>query len=199
MKLPESILRCLQRLEQAGFEAWCVGGCVRDHLLGITPHDHDLCTNATPAQLKTLFADHDLVLSGEKHGTVTVIVDHSPVEITTFRTEGGYRDGRHPDWVRFVTSLKDDLSRRDFTVNAMAWSPSRGLSDPFGGQQDLKQHILRAVGDPSARFLEDALRILRGVRFAARFGLTPDPATEEAMLRLAPAMDALARSRRERR
>ena len=195
MKLPESILLCLQRLEQAGFEAWCVGGCVRDHLLGITPHDHDLCTNATPAQLKTLFADHDLVLSGEKHGTVTVIVDHSPVEITTFRTEGGYRDGRHPDWVRFVTSLKDDLSRRDFTVNAMAWSPSRGLSDPFGGQQDLKQHILRAVGDPSARFLEDALRILRGVRFAARFGLTPDPATEEAMLRLAPAMDALARER----
>lgn len=195
MKLPDRILLCIDRLENAGFAAYAVGGCVRDSLLGLTPHDYDLCTAATPEQIKRLFAQYPLVLNGEKHGTVTVILEHRPVEITTFRTEGGYADGRHPDWVQFVPSIEEDLSRRDFTVNAMAYSPTRGFADPFGGQADLKSKTLRAVGDPAARFKEDSLRILRGVRFAVRYGLTPEEATEKAMFSLAPLMDKLARER----
>ena len=135
------------------------------------------------------------MLAGEKHGTVTVITDGGPVEITTFRTEGGYRDNRHPDWVKFVPDIEGDLSRRDFTVNAMAYSPKRGFADPFGGREDLKNHILRAVGDPEARFREDSLRILRGVRFAAQFGLTPVEKTMAAMLSQAHLMENLARER----
>jgi len=172
-----------------------VGGCVRDSLLGLTPHDYDLCTNATPEQIKQVFSAYPLVLSGEKHGTVSVVLQHQLVEITTFRTEGGYTDSRHPDWVRFVPSIEEDLSRRDFTVNAMAFSPTRGFADPFGGRDDLKAKTLRAVGDPSARFTEDALRILRGVRFAVRYGLAVEPETEAAMLRLTPLMERLARER----
>ena len=195
MKLPAHITFCIDALEQAGFAAYCVGGCVRDWVLGLQPHDYDLCTAATPCQIKAVFSDFPLVLSGEKHGTVSVVMEHELVEITTFRTEGGYTDTRHPDWVQFVTSIEEDLSRRDFTVNAMAWSPTRGFADPFGGREDLKSKTLRAVGDPGARFTEDALRILRGVRFAVRFGLTAEPATEEAMFHLAPLMDNLARER----
>ena len=195
MILPLHIRLCIDRLEAQGFATYCVGGCVRDHVLGLTPHDYDLCTAATPEQIRAVFADYPLVLSGEKHGTVSVVMAHELVEITTFRTEGGYSDRRHPDWVAFVTSIEEDLSRRDFTVNAMAYSPTRGFADPFGGQEDLKSKTLRAVGDPSARFTEDALRILRGVRFAVRFGLTPDAATESAMNQLAPLMDNLARER----
>ncbi len=195
MKLPDHIRVCIDTLENAGFAAYAVGGCVRDSLLGLTPHDYDLCTNAAPAQLRALFANYPLVLSGEKHGTVSVVMDHQPVEITTFRTEGGYQDGRHPDWVRFVSTIEEDLSRRDFTVNAMAYSPTRGFADPFGGQADLKSRTLRAVGDPAARFTEDALRILRGVRFAVRYGLSVEPETEKAMFSLAPLMDKLARER----
>ena len=195
MILPEHILQCITRLETAGFATYCVGGCVRDHVLGLTPHDYDLCTAATPEQIRGIFSDHQLVLNGEKHGTVSVVMAHELVEITTFRTEGSYSDSRHPDWVKFVATIEDDLSRRDFTVNAMAFSPSRGFADPFGGQEDLKTKTLRAVGVPSARFTEDALRILRGVRFAVRYGLTPDAATGEAMFRLAHLMDHLARER----
>ena len=195
MKLPAHIAFCIDALEQAGFAAYCVGGCVRDWVLGLEPHDYDLCTAATPCHIKAVFSAYPLVLSGEKHGTVSVVMEHELVEITTFRTEGGYTDTRHPDWVQFVTSIEEDLSRRDFTVNAMAWSPTRGFADPFGGREDLKSKTLRAVGDPAARFTEDALRILRGVRFAVRFGLTAEPATEEAMFRLAPLMDNLARER----
>lgn len=195
MFLPKPVLLCMDTLEQAGFEAYAVGGCVRDSLLGLTPHDYDLCTNATPPETAALFPDYTLVRSGEKHGTIGVVVEGQVIEITTFRTEGGYQDSRHPSWVKFVSCVEEDLSRRDFTVNAMAYSPVRGYIDPFGGQADLQRKILRTVGDPTARFTEDALRILRGVRFGVRFNLTADDATLQAMNALAPQMDKLARER----
>ena len=195
MYLPETVKNCIDSLEAQGYRTYAVGGCVRDHLLGLQPHDFDLCTSATPEQMRAVFANHRLVLAGIKHGTVGVVTEDGVVEITTFRTEGSYRDNRHPDWVSFVTSIEEDLARRDFTVNAMAWSPTRGLADPFGGAADLNKNILRAVGDPATRFQEDALRILRGVRFSVRFRLTPDPATLEAMFSQANLMDHLAKER----
>ena len=195
MLLPDSAAACVKRLENAGCATYAVGGCVRDACLGLTPHDYDLCTAATPAEMKAIFADHTLVLAGEKHGTVGVVMDGEVVEITTFRTEGDYRDNRHPDRVEFVTDIEKDLSRRDFTVNAMAYSPTRGLCDPFGGREDLKKGILRAVGDAETRFREDSLRILRGVRFAVRFRLTPEEKTEKAMADLSGLMENLARER----
>ena len=195
MLIPAAVARCLEALEQAGFEAYCVGGCVRDRLLGKEPHDFDLCASATPEEMETLFHDQNLVLAGEKHGTVGVVTEEGVVEITTFRKEGAYGDNRHPDRVEFVTDIRQDLARRDFTVNAMAWSPERGLQDPFGGEQDLKKGILRCVGDPETRFREDALRILRGVRFSVTYNLTPEPETERAMLALTELLDHLARER----
>lgn len=195
MKLPENVGRLLQALEDAGYPTYAVGGCVRDHLLGLAPHDYDLCTAATPAEMRALFAQYRLVLAGEKHGTVGVITDDGVVEITAFRTEGDYGDNRHPGRVEFVRSVEEDLARRDFTVNAMAWSPIRGLCDPFGGSKDLEEKVLRAVGDPYARFREDSLRILRGVRFAVRFGLVPEEQTLQAMKDLAFLMDNLSRER----
>lgn len=195
MILPEAVRDCIDALEAGGYAAYAVGGCVRDSLLGLTPHDYDLCTAATPAQTRQVFAGRRLVLAGEKHGTIGVVTGGGLVEITTFRTEGGYQDSRHPDWVAFVPTVEADLSRRDFTVNAMAYSPTRGFADPFGGRQDLTGHILRAVGDPAARFHEDALRILRGARFSIRFRLIPDPETERAMNALSPLLDKLARER----
>ena len=195
MKLPGYVTECLDALENAGFAAYAVGGCVRDTVLGLEPHDYDLCTSALPDQIQAVFRHRNLVLAGLKHGTVGVITDSGVVEITTFRTEGGYADSRHPDWVRFVPEVEEDLARRDFTVNAMAWSPTRGFRDPFGGREDLKNRILRAVGDPEQRFREDALRILRGARFAARFRLTPEEHTEKAMFALVPLLDNLARER----
>lgn len=195
MKLPSYVRQCMNTLEAAGHSVYAVGGCVRDWLLGLTPQDFDLCTSALPEQLQQIFADQELVLAGVKHGTVGVVCSGDVVEITTYRTEGGYADSRHPDWVRFVDRIEDDLARRDFTVNAMAWSPSRGLKDPFGGVSDLNQGILRAVGTPRQRFQEDALRILRGARFGARFRLQPEDRTYEAMIQCAPLMDDLARER----
>lgn len=195
MWVPESIGRCIQRLEAAGFAAYAVGGCVRDDLLGIVPHDYDLCTGALPEQIVQVFSELPQVHAGMKHGTVGIITDGGVVEITTFRKEGTYRDNRHPDWVDFVPEIEQDLARRDFTVNAIAWSPTRGYADPFGGRDDLQRGILRAVGQPDARFREDALRILRGMRFAARFHLTIDAETEAAMVRQTPLMDHLARER----
>ena len=195
MYLPPYARLCLDRLENAGFAAYAVGGCVRDSLLGLTPQDFDLCTCATPEQVRQVFSDHRLVLAGEKHGTVTVIVDSQPVEITTFRLEGGYKDNRHPDWVKFVPTVEEDLSRRDFTVNAMAYSPKRGFADPCGGREDLEKKVLRAVGKPAVRFTEDSLRILRGLRFSVRYDLTPEAATWEAMVSLAPLMENLAQER----
>ena len=195
MALPEYVRGCLERLEDAGFRAWAVGGCVRDACLGIMPHDFDLCTDALPERIQAVFPDRELVLAGVKHGTVGVVTPGGVVEITTLRTEGDYRDGRHPQWVKFVPELREDLLRRDFTINAMAWNPREGLFDPFGGREDLERGILRAVGDPERRFREDALRILRGVRFAARFGLTVEENTLAAMEALAPLMDSLSRER----
>ena len=195
MYIPNAVLELMDRLESRGFECWAVGGCVRDHLMGIAPHDYDCCTSAFPEEMQEIFADRQLVLAGLKHGTVGVVTDSGVVEITTFRTEGGYADSRHPDWVRFVRELREDLARRDFTVNAMAWSPLRGLSDPFGGREDLKKGLLRAVGKPELRFREDALRILRGLRFAARFGFEIEENTRRAMDTEIAGLDTLARER----
>ena len=195
MYLPDYVSRCIQALEEAGFAAYAVGGCVRDACLGLTPHDYDLCTAALPEQTEAVFAGEKLVLAGKKHGTVGVVTDGGVVEITTFRTEGDYLDNRHPQWVEFVSEIEKDLARRDFTVNAMAYSPSRGFADPFGGREDLANKVLRAVGDPAARFQEDSLRILRGVRFAVKYSLKPEEITESAMFSLAPLMDNLARER----
>ena len=195
MYIPNSVLELINKLEDAGYETWVVGGCVRDHLMGNVPHDYDCCTAAEPEQMQALFADRQLVLAGLKHGTVGVVTEEGVVEITTFRTEGGYLDSRHPDWVKFVRDVKEDLARRDFTVNAMAYSPRRGLCDPFGGQEDLKNGVLRAVGDPCLRFREDALRILRGLRFSARFGFEIEEATRTAMHIEIAGLDTLARER----
>ena len=195
MFIPQYVQNCIDRLEKAGFAAYIVGGCVRDSILGLTPSDYDMCTSALPEQTEAVFSDYGLVLAGKKHGTVGVITEGGVVEITTFRIEGEYRDNRHPEWVKFVPEIEGDLSRRDFTVNAMAYSPTRGFADPFGGREDLKNHILRAVGDPVARFEEDSLRILRGARFAAKYDLIPEEATLAALVQLRHLMDNLARER----
>lgn len=195
MILPEYVRCCLDRLEGGGFAAYVVGGCVRDHFLGLTPQDYDICTAALPEQTEALFSDYRLVLAGKKHGTVAVVLEEGTVEITTFRTEGDYADSRHPGWVRFEPAVEADLARRDFTINAMAWSPTRGLADPFGGRADLQSRCLRTVGDPEKRFSEDALRILRGVRFAVKYGLTPEENTLRSMERQAELLDQLARER----
>ncbi len=170
MELPRGVQKALTALEQAGYPAYVVGGAVRDHLRGVTPHDFDLCTAATPEETRQVFAQERVAETGLKHGTVTVLLDGAPLEITSFRVEGRYSDGRHPDQVRFVRDLESDLARRDFTVNAIAFSPTRGLQDPFGGQADIQARRLRAVGDPEHRFSEDALRILRGLRLMAETG-----------------------------
>lgn len=195
MQVPMAVRACMDALERAGFAAYLVGGCVRDAYLGLTPHDFDLCTSALPEQTEAVFAGHKLVLAGKKHGTIGVVTGSGVVEITTFRTEGGYADNRHPAWVKFVPDIEDDLARRDFTINAMAYSPARGFADPFGGRADLDGHILRSVGDPEARFEEDSLRILRGIRFAAKYRLCVEPQTKEAMFRLSYMMRNLAQER----
>lgn len=182
MRLPEYVARALCRLENAGFEAWAVGGCVRDSLRGAEPHDFDLCTAARPEEMLRVFAGERLIKTGFRHGTLTVLTEGGPLEITSFRADGSYSDGRHPDGVRFVSSIRDDLARRDFTVGAMAWHPERGLFDPFGGREDLENRVLRAVGDPDMRFTEDALRILRAVRLAAQLDFALEKATERAAL-----------------
>ena len=195
MYLPPNVHVCIEALEKEGFSCYAVGGCVRDALLGLIPHDYDLCTAAKPETIAQIFAGHTLVRSGEKHGTIGVVIDGAVYEITTYRTEGDYTDGRHPGWVEFVDDITLDLSRRDFTVNAMAYSPTRGYADPFGGRQDLKDGVLRCVGEAEKRFSEDALRILRGVRFAVRYNLEVEKDTKNAMFRLAPLMEHLARER----
>lgn len=182
MDWPEQVKHLLTKLEDAGFEAWAVGGCVRDSLLGRAPYDWDICTNALPAQIRQVFCGQKTVLTGEKHGTIGVVMDGSVYEITTYRADGTYRDNRHPDGVRFVARMEEDLARRDFTVNAMACHPVRGLADPFGGQADLTDRRIRCVGDAETRFCEDALRILRGLRFAAQLDFSIDETTRAAML-----------------
>ena len=185
----------LTRLHAAGHAAYAVGGCVRDSLLGQTPHDWDLCTSATPEQVLELFGEAHCIPTGLQHGTVTVKHGGALYEITTFRTEGAYSDGRHPDHVAFVPDVKEDLARRDFTINAMAYNAEEGLIDPFGGQNDLAAGIVRAVGEPQRRFEEDALRILRLYRFAARFGFAIDPATGQAARALCRHLDCVSEER----
>ena len=185
----------LDTLHAAGYAAYAVGGCVRDSLLGRTAHDWDLCTSALPQQVMKLFGAEQCIPTGLQHGTVTIKYGGQLYETTTFRTEGSYTDGRHPDAVQFVPDVREDLARRDFTINAMAYNEAEGLVDPFGGQKDLQNGLLRAVGEPQQRFTEDALRILRLYRFAARFGFALDAATARAARQLAPHLDCISAER----
>ena len=197
IRLDAGAAALLARLHGAGYAAYAVGGCVRDSLLGRTPQDWDLCTSARPEQVLALFGEGQCIPTGLQHGTVTIKYGGQLYETTTFRTEGAYTDGRHPDEVRFVPDVRQDLARRDFTINAMAYNDAEGLIDPFGGQQDLQQGILRAVGDPATRFEEDALRILRLYRFAARFGFAIDPPTGQAARALCAHLDCVSVERIE--
>ena len=197
IRLDAGAAALLARLHGAGYAAYAVGGCVRDSLLGRIPQDWDLCTSARPEQVLALFGEGQCIPTGLQHGTVTIKYGGQLYETTTFRTEGAYTDGRHPDEVHFVPDVRQDLARRDFTINAMAYNDAEGLIDPFGGQQDLQQGILRAVGDPATRFEEDALRILRLYRFAARFGFAIDPPTGQAARALCAHLDCVSVERIE--
>ena len=182
ISLPDNVRWIMDRLRSAGYPAYAVGGCVRDSLLGLEPHDWDLTTPALPDEIARVFADCKLVRIGKRYGTIAVILDGEPYEVTTHRVDGDYTDARHPDGVRFTSSIMDDLARRDFSVNAMAYSEEAGLIDPFDGQRDLHYGVIRCVGVPSERFCEDALRILRALRFASTLGFSIEPDTSEAIL-----------------
>lgn len=195
IKLDPGAALLLDALHGAGHAAYAVGGCVRDSLLGLDPHDWDLCTSARPEQVMALFGEEKCIPTGLQHGTVTVKQGGRLYETTTFRTEGAYSDGRHPDAVCFVPDVREDLARRDFTINAMAYNAEEGLIDPFGGRDDLAAHRVRAVGEPERRFEEDALRILRLYRFAARFGFAIDPATGAAARALGTHLDCVSAER----
>ena len=195
--VPDYGLRVLRALEDAGFEAWVVGGWVRDALLGAPMHDVDVTTSAPWQETERALRSAGIEVheTGTAHGTVTAVVEGMPVEVTTYRVEGTYSDRRHPDEVRFVRDVREDLARRDFTVNAMAYHPDRGLLDLFGGREDLSRGVVRAVGDPYRRFEEDALRVLRAVRFACRLGFEVEPRTQAALVACAPELDGIARER----
>ena len=184
LEIPKNAETILNILENAGYEAYVVGGCVRDSILGRTPDDWDITTSAKPEQVKELF--HRTVDTGLQHGTVTVLMEKEGYEVTTYRVDGEYEDGRHPKEVTFTASLEEDLKRRDFTINAMAYNPSRGLVDLFGGMEDIDRKIIRCVGDPLERFTEDALRIMRAVRFSAQLGFTIEDETRKALKVLTP-------------
>ncbi|MBD5142811.1 MAG: CCA tRNA nucleotidyltransferase [Ruminococcus sp.] len=179
---PDFIHAMLQKLSKQGFQAYLVGGCVRDVVLGMKPHDYDIATNARPEQIIEIFSPENCSAYGRAFGTVGVYYHNGFAEITTYRTESDYTDYRHPNQVYFADDISEDLARRDFTCNAMAWSPATGLLDKYHGKKDLEHHILRCVGVPSARFREDALRILRGMRFSAKLNLKPEIVTHSAML-----------------
>lgn len=183
MDMPKNVDIAINLLQSAGFEAYAVGGCVRDSLLGKTPNDWDITTSAKPENMKSVFADFHCIDTGIKHGTVTVVIDGEPLEITTFRLDGEYEDNRHPKSVTFTSDLGADLGRRDFTVNAMAYSKMTGTVDLFGGQNDLKNKIIRCVGDPDRRFNEDALRILRALRFASALDFEIEEKTAQSLLK----------------
>lgn len=181
MEIPSYVNRAVEILNNAGFEAYAVGGCVRDSLLGKIPNDWDMCTDALPEEICKAFCDFHVIETGLKHGTVTVRIEHNSIEITTFRTDGEYLKHRKPEQVRFVKSLSEDLSRRDFTINSLAFSPTNGIIDLFSGQNDLQNKIIRCVGDPEKRFDEDALRILRALRFSSVLGFEISPETSQAV------------------
>ena len=197
MDLPKNVSTILKTLKSNGYEAYVVGGCVRDAILGVRPSDYDITTSATPTEIKSLFKK--TIDTGIKHGTVSVVFydDNIPTvyEVTTFRIDGEYEDSRHPKEVTFTTSLIEDLSRRDFTINAFAYDESRGLIDEFMGISDLRKKTIRCIGNPVDRFTEDALRILRSVRFAAKLGFKIDPSTENAVKILAPTLANISKER----
>ena len=183
IKLPEKVKYIIETITEAGFEAYAVGGCVRDSVLGREPDDWDITTSASPYQIKELFPR--TVDTGIQHGTVTVMLDKDGYEVTTYRIDGVYEDGRHPREVTFTPDLKEDLKRRDFTMNAMAYNGKTGLIDIFDGRKDMENRIIRCVGDPEERFREDALRMMRAVRFSAQLGYEIEAATETAITHLA--------------
>lgn len=192
IKLPTAVLTALQVLNVAGYEAYVVGGCVRDSLMGHMPKDWDIATSATPQEMSELFVNYHTVETGLKHGTLTVIIDNMPLEITTFRIDGIYSDGRHPDSVSFSRHLSEDLQRRDFTINAMAYHPNSGLIDLYGGQTDIQTATIRCVGNPDARFSEDALRIIRALRFASVLDFRIEDTTSSSLHRLSSALSCVA-------
>ncbi len=193
--LPPQAEKALALLHDAGFEAWIVGGCVRDFLLGLVPKDYDITTSALPEETKKVFGGYPTIETGARHGTIAVVLEGETLEITTYRVDGAYSDARHPDGVSFTRSLREDAARRDFTMNAMAYAPGLGIRDFFGGTEDARQGIIRAVGDPETRFREDALRILRAIRFAAVLDFALEEATQAAARRCAPALGKISAER----
>ena len=193
IRIPDKVEKVLSALHQAGFEAYAVGGCVRDSILGRTPDDWDITTNALPGQVKQVF--RRTIDTGIEHGTVTVRFEGESFEVTTYRLDGKYEDHRHPDNVSYTRNLREDLMRRDFTVNAMAYNDRDGLVDLFGGLSDLRDQVVRCVGSPRERFDEDALRVLRAVRFCAKLGFRLDPATKEAATQMAPSLSFISAER----
>lgn len=194
-ELPSPVSLALDRLEEAGYASYAVGGCVRDWVLGVTPHDYDICTAASPEDMQRVFRGEKTVETGLQHGTLTVVLRGMPLEITAFRVDGKYRDGRHPDSVRFTDRIEEDLSRRDFTINAMAYSPRRGIADPFGGREDCKNGLVRCVGEAEERFSEDGLRILRALRFSARLGFPIEEKTAWAVRECRERLHIISRER----
>lgn len=195
ISMPAAVEDILTRLEEAGHEAYVVGGCVRDSLLGLSPKDWDVTTSAAPAEVAAVFHGKTVLETGLPHGTLTILSDAGPVEVTTFRVDGAYADGRHPDAVRFTSSLREDLLRRDFTVNAIAYHPRSGLADPAGGLADLQARRLRCVGRPDDRFMEDGLRILRALRFSSVLDFTIESGTAAALTRCRDRLDCVAAER----
>ena len=193
IELPEKVSRILEQIQAAGFEAYAVGGCVRDSILGRTPDDWDITTSAKPEQIKQIFKR--TVDTGIQHGTVTVLLDKEGFEVTTYRVDGEYEDSRHPKEVLFTASLEEDLKRRDFTINAMAYNETDGLVDIFGGIADLQKGIIRCVGNPTERFMEDALRIMRAIRFSAQLGYEIEDNTKQAIKELAPTLSRISAER----
>lgn len=183
INLPDNAKYIIEKLQNAGYECYAVGGCVRDSLRGVEPNDWDFTTSALPDEIERVFADHTTVTVGKQYGTIAVILDDAPHEITTYRVDGCYSDTRHPDEVRFSSSLCDDLARRDFSINAMAYNDRDGLVDLYGGRSDMGFGVIRCVGEPEQRFSEDALRILRALRFAAMLGYSIEQRTAEAILK----------------
>lgn len=193
--LPQNVKKIIDILNYNNFEAFIVGGCVRDSLMGITPHDWDICTNAQPLQIKKCFEDYNTFDSGIKHGTISIVFDGEVFEVTTYRIDGSYSDNRRPDSVTFTSDITKDLSRRDFTINAMAYNEERGLIDPFDGRRDLSEKTVRCVGNPDIRFGEDALRIIRALRFASVLGFKIDYDTSESIHKNADLLKNIAAER----
>lgn len=193
--LPKKVIYILEKLESHGYRADIVGGPVRDFFLGVTPADYDFTTEATPEEIKAVFSDERTLDTGIKHGTVSVVLEGEIFEITTYRVDGEYTDSRHPESVTFTRSIEEDLIRRDFTMNAVSFSLKEGVTDPYGGREDIEKGIIRAVGDPYRRFTEDALRILRGVRFASKLGFKVEEETKLAMFEKKKLLDKVSKER----